>query len=121
MASIQFRKLSQYSDARRSALKAAELREGWGRPYLLIGDMYAKSSRKCGDDWNQRLAVLAAIEKYRYAKNVDSSVTDEANNKIGIYSKSKPTQDMGFMRGKKEGDALTVSCWIGETVRLDYQ
>jgi len=121
MASIQFRKLSQYSAARKSALKAAELRPGWGRPYLLIGDMYAKSSRKCGDDWNQRLAVLAAIEKYRYAKRVDESVTDEANNKIGIYSRSKPTQDMGFMRGKKKGDAVSVSCWIGETVRLDYQ
>lgn len=121
MASIQFRKLSKYSAARQSALKAAELRSGWGRPYLLIGDMYAKGSRSCGDDWNQRLAVLAAIEKYRYAKSVDSSVADEANNKIGIYSKSKPTQDMGFMRGKKKGDRVKVSCWIGETVSLDYQ
>ena len=120
MASIQFRKLSQYSTARASALKAAELREGWGRPYMLIGDMYAKGSRGCGDDWNQRLAVLAAIAKYRYAKTVDESVTDEANKKIGIYQASKPAQDMGFMRGKKEGDRVKVDCWIGETVTLDY-
>lgn len=121
IASIQFRKLSKYTDARKSALKAAELRDGWGRPYMLIGDMYAKGSRGCGDDWNQRLAVLAAIEKYRYAKSVDASVSDEANKKIGIYQKSKPAQDMGFMRGKKKGDRVKVSCWIGETVTLDYQ
>jgi len=121
MASIQFRKLSKYTDARKSALTAASLREGWGRPYMLIGDMYAKGSRGCGDDWNQRLAVLAAIEKYRYAKSVDPSVTDEANKKIGIYNRAKPEQDQGFMRGKKAGDRLKVSCWIGETVTLDYQ
>ena len=121
MASIQFRKLSQYTTARQSALKAAELRQGWGRPYMLIGDMYAKGSRSCGDDWDQRLAVLAAIEKYRYAKSVDASVAEEANNKIGIYNKSKPTQDMGFMRGKSAGDKVKVGCWIGETVSLDYQ
>lgn len=120
MASIQFRKLSKYTDARKSALTAAQLREGWGRPYMLIGDMYAKGSRGCGDDWNQRLAVLAAIDKYNYAKKIDPSVSDEAKKKVGIYQKSKPAQDMGFMRGKKEGDRLKVSCWIGETVTLDY-
>lgn len=121
MASIQFRKLSQYTTARTSAYKAAELRQNWGRPYMLIGDMYAKGSRGCGDDWNQRLAVLAAMEKYRYAKNVDSSVEDEANEKVALYSKSKPTQDMGFMRGKSSGDRVTVGCWIGESVTLSYQ
>ena len=50
-----------------------------------------------------------------------TTVTDEANKKIGIYSKSKPTQDMGFMRGKAKGDRVKVGCWIGETVSLSYQ
>lgn len=121
LASIQFRKLNQYNSARTSARKAAELRSDWGRPYLLIGDMYAKSSRSCGDEWGQRLAILAAIDKYSYAKSIDASVTDEANKKINIYSKSKPTQDMGFMRGKKKGDTVKVGCWINENVRISYQ
>lgn len=120
VASILFRKLNKYSEARKEALEAAELKPGWGRPYLLIGDMYAKSSRSCGDAWNQRLAVLAAMDKYAKAKSVDPSVADEANKKIGIYSKSKPTQDEGFMRGFKEGQTLKVGCWIGENVRLRY-
>ncbi len=120
VASILFRKLNKYGEARTAALEAAELKPGWGRPYMLIGDMYAKGSRSCGDAWNQRLAVLAAIDKYAKAKSVDPSVTEEANKKIGIYSKSKPTQDEGFMRGFKEGQTLTVGCWIGESVRLRY-
>ena len=121
IASIQFRKLDQYSTARKTALEAASLRPDWGRPYLLIGDMYAKTSRNCGKDWDQRLAVLAAIDKYNKAKSVDPETADEANKKIGIYYSSKPTQDEGFMRGKKPGDRLKVDCWIGETVTLSYQ
>ena len=120
VASILFRKQKKYGEARKTALEAASLKPNWGRPYLLIGDMYASSSRSCGDAWNQRLAALAAIDKYSKAKSVDPSVTEEANKKIGIYNKSKPTQDEGFMRGYKEGQTLKVECWIGESVRLRY-
>ena len=120
MASIQFRKLNQYSTARSTALKAAKLKKDWGRPYMLIGDMYGKTSRSCGDNWNQRLAVLAAIDKYQLAKSIDPSVADEANRKIGIYSKSKPAKEDAFMQGYKEKQLLTVGCWIGEKVRLRF-
>lgn len=119
-ASILFRKLSSYSAARKEALDAAKLRPDWGRPYLLIGDMYAKSARNCGDAWNQRLAILAAIDKYAYGKKVDPSLADEANKKINLYSASKPDKDTGFMKGVKEGDTEKVGCWIGETVRIRY-
>jgi hypothetical protein len=119
-ASIQFRKMSKYSTARATAYKAAELRPGWGRPYLLIGDMYAKGSRSCGDAWNQRLAILAAIGKYQKAKSIDPSIADDANRRIRNYAKSKPDKDTGFMKGVKEGDSAKVGCWIGETVRISY-
>lgn len=120
LASIQFRKLGQYNKARTNARKAAKLREGWGRPYMLIGDMYAKSARGCGDAWNQRLAIIAALDKYNYAKSIDSSVEAEAKKKNGIYYGSLPAQDMGFMRGKKEGQTVSVGCWIGEKVKIRY-
>jgi len=121
VASIQFRKLKSYSAARESARKAASLRSGWGRPYMLIGDMYGSSARNCGDSWNQRLAILAAIEKYRYAKSVDPSVAEEANKRIGKYNASKPEQSEGFMRQMKAGDKAKVGCWIGETVTISFQ
>lgn len=121
MASIQFRQLGQYSTARESARKAAQLRNGWGRPYMLIGDMYAKSSSSCGKDaYTRGLAVLAAIDKWAYAKSIDSEVADEANKKIATYSDHIPPEDDAFMMGKSEGQTEQVGCWISEAVRLRF-
>ncbi len=121
IAFIQTWQFGQYQSARSNALKAAQLRENWGKPYLLIGDIYAKSSRSCGDDWDSRLAILAAIEKYAYAKSIDPSLSDEANKRIGNYSSSKPDRNEGFMRGINEGQTAKVGCWIGETVRVTFK
>ncbi len=120
-ASIQFRKLNRYSAARDYARKAAGLKEGWGQPYMMIGDMYAQTARSCGDAWEQRLAILAAIEKYAYARSIDGSVAEEANRKIGTYNGSLPEKQEGFMRGVKAGQSVRVGCWIGETVKVRFQ
>lgn len=121
-ASILGRKLDRYSAAREYALKAAKMRSNWGQPYMLIGDLYAEASSSCGNDsWDHHIAVLAAIEKYAYARSIDSNVADEAGEKIARYSRFKPQQEEGFMRGVKEGSSVKVNCWIGETVRVSYQ
>lgn len=120
LASIQFRKLKQYSKARQTARDAAKERPGWGRPYMLIGDMYGSTARNCGDSWNQRLAILAAMDKYRYAKSIDASQADEANKRLSKYRASMPAQDEGFMRGVKAGQSAKVECWIGETVKVRF-
>jgi len=119
LASILFRKKKSYNDARVEARTAAQLRPGWGKPMMLIGDMYATGARNCGDSWNQRLAILAAIDKYNAAAS-DSEFASEARGKASKYANSKPTQDEGFMRGVKNGDSAKVGCWIGETVTVRY-
>lgn len=121
IASIQFRKMKSYSAARESARKAASLRPGWGNPYMLIGDMYATSSRSCGDSWQQRLAVLAAMEKYAYAKSIDPEVAADADESRKRYYGSLPNKEEGFMRKVKEGQSVKVKCWIGEKVKVRYQ
>ncbi len=121
IASIQGRKLNQYGQARTNAMNAVKENPSYGRPYMLIGDLYAKASRNCGNDgYSRGLAVLAAIGKYRKAKSVDSSVAAEANKKIATYKKSMPTKEDVFMRGK-QGKSDKVGCWIGETVKVEYQ
>lgn len=121
IASIQFRKLNQYTRSRENAREAASLRKDWGRPYMLIGDMYAKASRNCGDDaYSRGLAVLAALDKWSYAKSIDESVAAEANRNIARFSQYMPPKDDAFMMGKKEGQTETVGCWIGESVRLRF-
>ncbi len=120
IASIRFRKLNQYSSARAMALKAASLKDNWGRPYMLIGDMYVKSAASCGSDgYSRGLAIIAAVNKYSYAKSIDAEVADEANSRIGRYRSSFPTQEDVFMRGM-DGKKDKVPCWIGETVTVQY-
>ena len=120
IAAIQFRQLKAYSAARENARKAASLRQGWGRPYMLIGDMYAATSRTCGSDaYTRGLAVLAAIDKYAYARSIDGDVAAEAGKKISLYSGSVPPKDDVFMRGMNN-QRVTVPCWIGEAVTLKY-
>ncbi len=118
IASILFRKLGKYNEARSAARRAAKLNPGWGAPFMLIGDMYGKSARTCGDSWNQRLAILAAIDKYKYAKSLDASIAKDANKRINTYSKSLPSKEDIFQRGLKSGQTVTVGCWIGENVKI---
>lgn len=117
MASIEFRKNKSYSKAREHARKAAQLRPDWGKPYMLIGDMYATTSRSCGDSWNQRLAVLAALAKYQKAKSLQPDL-EGIGGKVSKYLGYRPDKETAFMRGKKDGDTDRCSCWIGETVRI---
>ncbi|MDX1665949.1 MAG: hypothetical protein R3350_01915 [Saprospiraceae bacterium] len=121
IAFIQTWQFGQYGDARRNARKASDLKEGWGKPYILIGDMYAKSSRSCGDDWDSRIAILAAMEKYRYARSIDDAIADDANRRISQYYDAMPDRQEGFMRGIQEGQRVSVDCWIGETVTVKYK
>lgn len=120
MASIQSGKLGQTSNALANARRAAGMNEGWGKPYILIGDIYARISRGCGDAWEQRLAILAVIDKYSYAKSVDPEVADDANRRIANYNGSLPDKEEGFMRKVSAGDRVAVDC-IGETVTVRFQ
>ena len=122
ISSILFRKMKSYSSARDYAYRAAKLKPGWGQPYLQIGDMYAASSNSCGKDaWGKQIVILAAIDKYAYAKSVDPEAAEEANSKISKYSAFKPEKETGFMMGVKEGQKVKTGCWIGETVRVRFQ
>jgi len=120
MASIQGRKLKSYSKGRSLALKAAKLKGNWGQPYMLIGDLYALGARSCGDSFMQRCAILAATDKYAYAKSIDSSIAQQANDRIAKYRSSRPDKETAFMMGHKAGSKVKVGCWIGETVTLKF-
>ncbi|MCB0571782.1 MAG: hypothetical protein KDC66_18565 [Phaeodactylibacter sp.] len=123
IASIRLYRMSQEGAAISAARQAAALKSGWGRPYIIIGDAYAKLGRDCGDDWTTRLAVLAAMDKYGYAKAIDSDpdLVSDANRRLGQYRDAMPERQEGFMRGIKEGQSVNVGCGIGETVKVRYK
>lgn len=119
IAYARFHKLKTTSGVIGGARKGTSADAVKGRAYILIGDYYAKVGRSCGDAWDQRLAILGALEKYSTAKSVDPSVADEANRKIGIYASSKPERQEGFMRKVSEGQKVKSKC-IGETVTVRF-
>jgi tetratricopeptide (TPR) repeat protein len=115
---FNMRSLKNYSQARTLAQRAASLRPDWGRPWMLIGDIYFSSSTSCTDDYNGASVFWAATDKYQKAKSVDNSVAEEANRKIAANSKYYPKQEDVFFVGMKEGDSYTVKCWINETTTI---
>jgi len=101
--------------ARSCAQKAADIRPNDGRPYILIGDMYAISAKKCGDnDLTSRIAYWTAVDKYKKAKSIDETVKEEALKKINMYSKQFPNSETIFFYNLKEGDTYKIECWINE-------
>ncbi len=120
IASTQFRKLKDSGAAIGSAKKAISLNPNFGKAYMLLGDIYAKKSRSCGDDWKTRKVIIAAIDKYAKARQVDPSISDEAGKKIGLYSGSLPQKQEGFMRGVTEGQTKSCGCGINESVKIRF-
>lgn len=112
---------NKFSSSRSLALKAAENKEGYGKPYVLIAKLYAGSAGSCGSDQFEKSAVYwAAVDKLIKAKNIDPSVEEEANSLINKYSARYPNQEEGFMRGIYKGNAYKVECWIQENTTARY-
>jgi len=112
---------NKLSNARSLALKAAGLKEHYGKPYILIAKMYAGSANKCGTTKFEKQAVYwVAVDKLYKAKSIDPSVAEEANKLIGKYSSFFPSSEEGFMLTWTAGKTYTVGCWINESTKVRY-
>lgn len=103
------------------ARQAISLNPEWGKPYMLIGDIYAASAKSIGEtELQQRMVYLIAVDQFIKAKSVDPDVTAEANKKIAQYSQYFPGKEDAFFEGIKEGSSVKIGGWINEntTVRL---
>ena len=101
------------------ALKAASLKPGWGKPYILIGKLYASSG--CGDNKFEKASVFwVAVDKFKKAKSVDPSVAAEANKLIATYKAYFPGKEDAFAYNITEGSDVKVGCWINETTKAKF-
>ncbi len=118
-AAVYGRKLKQSSKAKSHLLEAIKLRPGWGKPHNLLGDLYAKSARSFKESFDQRMAILAAVSRWRKAAK-DPEVASEANKKIGQYANQKPSCEDVFMKpGVNKGGSYRVGGWIQESVIVE--
>jgi tetratricopeptide (TPR) repeat protein len=113
--------MNKNKSAKSYALKAASFRNGWGDPYILIGDLYAKTSRKCGElqtEFLKRVGYWAAIDKYEYAVKIDSSVKGTAAERIVKYKEQMPSKTDIFTEGLINVPTYKIDCWYTETVNV---
>lgn len=113
--------MNKNKSAKTYALKAAAFRSGWGEPYLLIGDLYAKTSRQCGElktEFLKRVGYWAAIDKYEYAKRLDPQLSKKANERIQKYTEQMPSKTDIFTEGLIDEPTYKIDCWYSETVKI---
>jgi len=121
-----YQKMGQLAQARRAYRKAIDMKDGFGRAYIAIGDLYARAVNQCsGGEMarNDKAVYWAAVDKYRQAKEVDSSISSVADSKIRTYQKVFPTKEDIFYREDWESGAsftIDYGCysWIGESTSV---
>lgn len=120
IAKIYYAHIRNFPMAKKYALSAAEYKANWGDPYLLIGKLYASSGPLCGPGrgWDSQVVTWPAIDKFEYARRIDSKVASEATKLINQYMKYMPSIEDIFQRQLKEGSSFRVACWIQENTTI---
>ena len=107
--------LDNNSRSREAARNAIALNPSSGKPYILIGKLYA-GSNIYDDPVLRKTVYWVAVDKFQRAKQVDPSCAAEANDLIRRYSPHFPTkEDMFFKTEIKAGTTFYVGGWIGES------
>ncbi|MCH1533413.1 MAG: hypothetical protein L7S65_00495 [Schleiferiaceae bacterium] len=114
-------KMGSLSSAKSNCLKAGQLRKNWGSPYLYLATLYAEAAGTCGANAVEKNAVYwAAINKLSYARSIDPTVATKAAKLISAYSQQIPDKGISFQLGYKEGDKISIGCWVNETVSVKF-
>lgn len=120
IAKIYYAHLKNFPRARDYARLALRDKQNYGEAYVLIGKLYASSGPLCGPGrgWDSQIVTWPAIDMFTKAKQVDSSVTSEANRLINTYSRYMPTIEDIFQRQLAVGQSFQIGCWIQETTSI---
>ena len=114
-----YKQLNNFPASRTYALKAAKLMPANGQPYIIIGDLYAESAKKCGkNELTSKIVYWVAVDKYYKAKSVDPESAEVANARIATFSKYFPIAETIFFYNLNEGDEYLVKCWINEKTKV---
>ena len=99
------------------ALEALAYNPNYGKAYLYIASLYAKSANSCGkDEFEKRMVYVAALNKALKAQRVDPGCG--AGKYIRNYRGNIPSKKLVFQKGVASGSSHKIGCWIGETVRI---
>ena len=103
------------------ARRAIELDKTDGEPYMILGYIYAASSKDCNvNPLHAKAVYWVAVDQFQKAKSIDPSIAAKANEMIKEYSKLFPTSEDAFFYNVFEDDTYEVGCWINETTKARF-
>jgi tetratricopeptide (TPR) repeat protein len=119
----------QLQSAREYARTAADNDDSWGKPYIQIADIYARTVNQCTNnrelETEDRVVYWLVLDYLSRAKQIDSSVSNEADRKRESYVSVTPSTEQQFFKNWEEGQTLQVnsslhSCysWISESTTV---
>ncbi len=100
------------SKSKQYALKATAADPGKKEAYKIIGDLYMMSYEECREGVSRvqdRAIYIAAYRMYQKAGNAAAMKSARAQF---------PSMEEIFELGLKEGQDITVGCWVNETVQI---
>ena len=103
----------QKSAARNFLRQAAGADPSNKEAYEIIGDLYMTSFDDCKEEKDMvqdRLVFIAAYKMYSRAGNT---------KKMANAKEQFPSKEEIFTANYEKGQAMTINCWIGESVTLD--
>jgi len=109
---------NDYVVARKYANLAKKYDTNSGKPYLLIGKLYAKSSENCGSTNFDKQAVYWLAYDELMKATTDPITAKEANDLTAQISKQFPAANELHFRSIKEGDIYKIGCWINEETKV---
>lgn len=106
-----------YVSARKKLIEAISENPYYGNSYILLAKMYVDDAQNIypNDSVLQQTVYYLAVDKLKKAKEMDESVTEEADSLINSYSEKFPSEKDIFMHmdlGK--GKTITIGGWIQE-------
>ena len=115
VAQIYYKDMNNYPRSREFARNALEIDPNYGKAYVLIGTMYARS-KIYDDPILAKTIYWVAVDKFIRARQVDPSLAEDVNRLISNYTPHFPSkEDVFFHQQLQSGNTFTVGGWINET------
>lgn len=107
-------------EARDRGEHAWELNKKNGKALFIIAEACAGS--KIGDAFDNHSVYWVVVDYLKFAKALDPSLKETADEKIRLYSRLFPTKEECYYRGiTDEGISYSVGGWISEVTKVRFR
>lgn len=121
--------IEEFRQARRYARQAIDLDSDYGEAYIRVASIYAASISHCTGgqalEQEDRTVYWLVVDYLNKAKEVDPSLSSNANNRAQSYRSAMPTTEDKFFKGWESGDSFRINgevrecyAWIDETTTV---